>query len=72
MLFALVFALTAWIWPFYVNVIIALPALMLSLVCWYFGRMEETAKSRFSYVLYLIALGVLVSIIAIFFFIFSR
>lgn len=68
MIFALIFALTAWMWPFYINLFIALPSLILSLLCWYFGRNDGSPIAKFNYVLYLIALGVAVSLIAIFFF----
>ncbi|MFZ1321599.1 MAG: hypothetical protein WAT71_08600 [Ignavibacteria bacterium] len=62
-IFAIWFALTGFAWVYYVNIIFSLPFGIMSLVLWYFGKRSDPNKNRYKYIIYILSIGVIISLL---------
>ncbi len=60
------FLLTGWFWAYLVNIVFSYPVALLGLVLWYFGRRADPASRLGRVVIWLLAIGLVVSIGSIF------
>ncbi len=72
LLTAIWYALTAWYWPYYVNMVFAAPAGLLSFVLWLIGRRMDTGKYRYNIIGWILLLGTVVSLGVLAFFTLGR
>jgi hypothetical protein len=65
-LFAVWFALTAWVWTYLANVFIALPAGIISVVLWFKGGSTDPNTQRYQRIPIIWGVGILFSLVVLF------
>ena len=68
LLFAAWFALTSWYWAWLANVYLSFPIGLLGLLLWFLGRRYDPRKERYKIVGWLLAVGVLATVVTFFIF----
>ncbi|UPT67668.1 MAG: hypothetical protein M0D57_03070 [Sphingobacteriales bacterium JAD_PAG50586_3] len=66
LLFALWFALTAWLWTYLANLVISLPMGIISIILWYKGVSSDPNANRYRIIPIIWGVGILVSLVVLF------
>lgn len=64
--FAVWFALTAWLWTYLANVVISLPAGIISAILWFKGGGSDPNAGRYKRIPIIWGVGILTSVIVLF------
>jgi hypothetical protein len=65
------FLLSSWMWFYLANVFFSFPAGILGLICWYFGKNDESSKALNRLALRIIIAGIIVAILSFTYFYFQ-
>jgi hypothetical protein len=62
---AIWFTLTAYAWTYYMNVFISFPFGIISFILWQRGKKNDPNSKRYRYIAIILAIGVVVSLVAL-------
>jgi len=65
MVCAIWFALTSWLWVYYMNVVLSFPFAILSLLLWHRGKKYDSKRKRYKAIPNILILGAIVSLVTL-------